>query len=542
MISPRMIGTTPFPTLTPSTFLPCRFCFYHNFPTTRPPSSSDSRPACSADNHVQFHLAQRKTARFSGQSDTQHVVRIHTDAFLGFSGFPVFSAVFRVFLFETVFRQHDCFNATIAPSIDCPTPVFPFSACSNQQPVLHAHDPVILRPTTMDAQWQQYYWNHYLMQQHHQQLTNPDTTTSPPTTAHHAYSPTGTYGPLTHALRTHHVHHSNPYVTPPYTPPSQHTPPPQASTSQPEFPPPPPPPLPTAEPVTPPPSTFQHSPPPPPTTRGNTAPAPPPPHIPSPTPPVPDSWNPTEQHWDSNTLHGHQLHRTIQPTQWSRKAGVAGLPTFEVFPWQLAYHGTSEFTARTLSNGKFTGFMATRSIAESVFVTHFLQQLRENRLDLTLTASRRLSTPNRAQTFPTKLPMPERFTLPSSNCLSTNCKPTLQHLRKAPLYAPSKTPTTNWLVHVRNSKTWATHSHQSRTPADPLHQPPLPTHPRHHHRNHQPSPTSCNHHTPRCKTTSPKAGTTQISNNGSLPLTPPSKKLRRKSSDCCKQAKSPRSS
>ena len=234
----------------------------------------------------------------------------------------------------------------------------------------------------MDAQWQQYYWNHYLMQQHHQQLTNPDTTTSPPTAAHHTYSPTGTYGPLTHALRTHHVHHSNPYVTPPYTPPSQHTPPPQAPTSQPEFPPPPPPPLPTAEPVTPPPSTFQHSPPPPPTTRGTTAPAPPPPHIPSPTPPVPDSWNPTEQHCDSNTLHGHQLHRTIQPTQWSRKAGVAGLPTFEVFPWQLAYHGTSEFTARTLSNGKFTGFIATRSIAESVFVTLFLQQLRENRLDL----------------------------------------------------------------------------------------------------------------------------------------------------------------
>ena len=302
-----------------------------------------------------------------------------------FGVFPVFLCFQRLFEFFSltpVFRQHDCFNATIAPPIDCLAPVFTFSACSNQQPVIHAHDPVILRSATMDAQWQQYYWNHYLMQQHHQQLTNPDTTTSPPTTAHHTYSPTGTYGPLTHALRTHHVHHSNPYVTPPYTPPSQHTPPPQAPNSQPEFPPPPPLPLPTAEPVTPPPSTFKHSPPPPPTTRGTTAPAPPPPHIPSPTPPVPDSWNPTEQHWDSNTLHGHQLHRTIQPTQWSRKAGVAGLPTFEVFPWQLAYHGTSEFTARTLSNGKFTGFIATRSIAESVFMTLFLQQLREHRLDL----------------------------------------------------------------------------------------------------------------------------------------------------------------
>ena len=85
MISPRMICTTLFPTLTP--FWPCRSCFYHNFPTTRPPSSSDSRSACSADNHVQFHLAQRKIARFSGQSDIQYVVRIHTGAFLGFLRF-----------------------------------------------------------------------------------------------------------------------------------------------------------------------------------------------------------------------------------------------------------------------------------------------------------------------------------------------------------------------------------------------------------------------------------------------------------------------
>ena len=216
----------------------------------------------------------------------------------------------------------------------------------------------------MDAQWQQYYWNHYLLQQQqHQQLTNPDTTVSPPTATHHTYNPTGTYGPLTHALRTHQAHHPHPYTTSPYTTPPQHTPPQQATPSQPEFPPPPPPPppLPTADPVTPPPSTYKHSPPPPPAARPGTAPAPPPPHIPSPTPPIQDSWNQTDHHWDSNTLHGHQLYRTIQPTQWSRKAGVAGLPTFDIFPWQLAYHGTAEFTARTLSNGKYTGFIATRS-------------------------------------------------------------------------------------------------------------------------------------------------------------------------------------
>ena len=78
----------------------------------------------------------------------------------------------------------------------------------------------------------------------------------------------------------------------------------------------------------------------------------------------------------------HQLHRHIQPTQWSRRVGIAGLPTFEVFPWLLAYHGTADFTARTLSHGKFCGLIPTRSVAESVFTTHLLQEIRDKRLDL----------------------------------------------------------------------------------------------------------------------------------------------------------------
>ena len=204
---------------------------------------------------------------------------------------------------------------------------------------------------------------------------NTEATATHPPTSHHTYNPTGTYGPLTHALRTHQAHHSHPYTTPP-----QHTPPQQTPPSQPEFPPPPPPPpLPTADPVTPPPSTYKHSPQPAAAARPGTAP-PPPPHVPSPTPPLQDSWSQTDHDWDANTLHGHQLYRTIQPTQWSRKAGVAGLPTFDIFPWQLAYHGTAEYTARTLSNGKYTGFIATRSVAEPFCVTHLLQELRVKRL------------------------------------------------------------------------------------------------------------------------------------------------------------------
>ena len=364
----------------------------------------------------------------------------------------------------------------------------------------------------MDAQWQQHYWNHYLLQQqHHQQLSNPDTTASPPTATHHTYNPTGTYGPLTHALRTHQAHHSNPYVTSPYTPPPQHTPPQQAPPSQPEFPPPPPPPLPTADPVTPPPSTYKHSPPPPPAARAGTAPAPPPPHIPSPTPPVQDSWNQTDHHWDSNTLHGHQLYRTIQPTQWSRKAGVAGLPTFDIFPWQLAYHGTSEFTARTLSNGKYTGFIATRSIAESVFVTHLLQELREKRLDLDGIAET-LHT-KQGTDIPSKTTQARAFHAPLIKLL----------IQQRQTHSPA--PAEGTALHaLKNTTDELARARHMRPPR--------------HHQNRQPFPMFCNPHTQHCKMISPKVGITPRSNTGSPPSTPPSRKPPMRSCACCKRVKS----
>ena len=217
----------------------------------------------------------------------------------------------------------------------------------------------------MDAQWQQFYWQHYLLQQQQQ----PTTQQSQPT---HQYTPTGTYGPMTHSVRTQQAHQHHPYTPPPANSQPAHTPSP--STNQP-FPPPPPPPLPTAAPTTPNATSFKHS-------------------------PTQDSWHPTDSHWDSNALHNHQLHRTIQPTQWSRRVGIAGLPTFDVFPWLLAYHGTADYTARTLSHGKYCGLIPTRSIAESVFTTHRLQEIRDKRLDLDAIAeaihtSQGLAVPNK---------------------------------------------------------------------------------------------------------------------------------------------------
>ena len=89
---------------------------------------------------------------------------------------------------------------------------------------------------------------------------------------------------------------------------------------------------------------------------------------------------------NSNEISLEALYKRIQPSAWSRNRQLAGLPTFQVFPWLLAYYGTSDYAASSLSNGKFTSLAPTRSIAESVFLTHLIQQIREQRIDLDATA------------------------------------------------------------------------------------------------------------------------------------------------------------
>ena len=101
----------------------------------------------------------------------------------------------------------------------------------------------------MDAQWQQYYWQHYLHQQVHQ----------PQGSSH--YTPTHTYGPMTHAICAHQAHQHQPY----HRSPSTHT---SSPPTQPEFPPPPPPPsalpsLPSTHTSSPPPTQPEFPPPPP---------------------------------------------------------------------------------------------------------------------------------------------------------------------------------------------------------------------------------------------------------------------------------------
>ena len=62
-----------------------------------------------------------------------------------------------------------------------------------------------------------------------------------------------------------------------------------------------------------------------------------------------------EKFFDSTAMGSgnHQLHRTVQSTDWSRKAQIAGRPVDDLRVHELCFRGFSEFSLRLLSEGRF---------------------------------------------------------------------------------------------------------------------------------------------------------------------------------------------
>ena len=76
------------------------------------------------------------------------------------------------------------------------------------------------------------------------------------------------------------------------------------------------------------------------------------------------------------------MYRTIQATAWSRRKGLQGQDPFNVPFAALTRYGVEDYSVRLLSQGKFTGVVATRSVAESVFLSQMEKALREHNIDL----------------------------------------------------------------------------------------------------------------------------------------------------------------
>lgn len=101
---------------------------------------------------------------------------------------------------------------------------------------------------------------------------------------------------------------------------------------------------------------------------------------------IPPKWTPTADCYYSNTNLGVPVYRVIQPTAWSRRRGLQGQDPLSVPMAALARYGAEDHSIRLLSQGKFTGIVPTRTVAESVFLSQMIKSLRDHNVDLDMAA------------------------------------------------------------------------------------------------------------------------------------------------------------
>ena len=99
---------------------------------------------------------------------------------------------------------------------------------------------------------------------------------------------------------------------------------------------------------------------------------------------LPDHFQSDDKFYDRQPVGkgSHQLFRTVQPTEWSRKTSLAGRPIEDIRAWELSHRGLSEFSFRLLSEGRYQGIVWTRSASEAVFLTQLMKRIREVGVDI----------------------------------------------------------------------------------------------------------------------------------------------------------------
>ena len=102
----------------------------------------------------------------------------------------------------------------------------------------------------------------------------------------------------------------------------------------------------------------------------------------SPAVKLPSTFVSNDEFLDTTAVGGFQYPRTIQPTEWSRRTGLAGRPIEDVKAYELCHRGAGEFSLRMLANGRFQGLVWTRNLMETVFVTALLRKIREGHVNI----------------------------------------------------------------------------------------------------------------------------------------------------------------
>jgi hypothetical protein len=84
---------------------------------------------------------------------------------------------------------------------------------------------------------------------------------------------------------------------------------------------------------------------------------------------IPSTWKSSSSHYDVNQVYGLSLPRTVESTQWSRKANLVGVPVDQVKVVDVIPGGMSNWGLRLIGNGRYTAFELFRSRLEAMIAS-----------------------------------------------------------------------------------------------------------------------------------------------------------------------------
>ena len=84
---------------------------------------------------------------------------------------------------------------------------------------------------------------------------------------------------------------------------------------------------------------------------------------------IPSTWKSSSSHYDVKQVYGLSLLRTVESTQWSRKANLVGVPVDQVKVVDVIPGGLSNWGLRLIANGRYTVFELFRSRLEAMITS-----------------------------------------------------------------------------------------------------------------------------------------------------------------------------
>ena len=97
------------------------------------------------------------------------------------------------------------------------------------------------------------------------------------------------------------------------------------------------------------------------------------------------SWQSSSTHFDTQLVYGLNLPRTVESTQWSRKAQIAGAPVEQVKLVDVMYGGLQNWGLRIIANGRFSALEVFRSRQEAMVASSLFKEIYNQKDDVDLT-------------------------------------------------------------------------------------------------------------------------------------------------------------